>query len=115
MTTNSPKVPTDLRSNPLARCILVSEHAIDRYIERVAPKSGPLSRPDIVARVLAMLPDAVPMTDTKFYSNGVIVTVVGSVVTTVYRPTTRSQKSKVRKALSRFRQKTGLIPRSRSC
>lgn len=115
MTTNNPKVPTDLRSNPLARCILVSEHAIDRYVERVAPKFGPLSRPDIIARVLALLPDAVPMTDTKFYSNGIIVTVVGSVVTTVYRPTTRSQKSKVRKALARFRQKMPGGSRSRSC
>jgi hypothetical protein len=86
--------------NPLARCILVSEHAVDRFIERVALR-GARSRNEIVLRILDLLRDATPIDDTRFYAAGVTITVIDSVVTTVYRPQGRSQKSKIHKALRR--------------
>lgn len=111
MTTNNPTRPRGLRSNPLSRCILVSEHAVDRYIERIGT-TGLRSRRDVVLRILDLLPEAIPVTDTKFYADGIVMTVIGSVVTTVYRPETRSQKLKVRKALARFRSETSRFSRS---
>lgn len=111
MTTNSPARPKGLRANPLSRCILVSEHAVDRFIERIGT-TGLRSRRDVVLRILDLLPEAVPVTDTKFYAEGIVVTVIGSVVTTVYRPETHSQKLKVRKALARFRAEASRSSRS---
>jgi hypothetical protein len=61
---------------------------------------------DIVLRVLDLLLDAIPVTETLFYSHGVLLGVAGgtvATVVTVFKPETHSQKMRVRKALQRER------------
>lgn len=91
-----------LRRLPLSKCILVSAHAVDRWVERIRPADAG-DRPAAVAGVLRLLQDATQIAETEFYNNGVIIAVVGNTVTSVYKARDRSKKLKVRKALRQAR------------
>ena len=114
--TRRPEGPTVLRSetpnsmtraelrkaSPLSRCVLVSAHAVDRWYERIQPHSTD-DRNTVVSKVLRLLEDAVPVSDTLFYASGVLLALNGNVVSSVYRPETKRQKSRVRKVLHNLR------------
>ena len=97
-------------SHPLARVVAVSKHARWRWATRLGLE-GIRREKDIVLRVLDLLLDAIPVTETLFYSHGVLLGVEGDTVTTVFRSETNSQKLKVRRALQRERERRRLDSR----
>lgn len=93
--------------HPLAGAVLVSKHARRRWATRIGLE-GVRREKDIVLRVLDLLLDAIPVTETLFYSHGVLLGVVGDTVVTVFKPETHSQKVRVRNALRRERERRRL-------
>lgn len=88
--------------HPLSRVVAVSKHARWRWATRLGLE-GIRREKDLVLRVLDLLLDAIPVTETLFYSHGVLLGVTNNIVVTVFRPETHSQKMRVRKALQRER------------
>ena len=96
--------------HPLADAVVVSKHAIHRWATRIGLE-GLRREKDVVLRILDLLLEAVPVTETLFYSHGVLLGFEGDTVTTVFRPGTNSQKLKVRRALQRERERRRLDSR----
>lgn len=96
--------------HPLAGAVVVSKHACYRWVTRIGIGKGFAGRreKDIVLHVLDLLLDAIPVTETLFYSHGVLLGVTGDTVATVFKPETHAQKMRVRKALQRERARRRL-------
>jgi len=95
-----------VRSHPLSHCISVSNHAIHRWISRIGVE-GCRREKDVVLKILDLLYDAIPVTETLFYSHGVMLGIVDDTVTTVFPPRTSAQKVRVKRALERHRAVSG--------
>lgn len=95
-----------VRDHPLAGAVMVSKHACHRWVTRIG-REGVRREKDIVLRILDLLLDAIPVTETLFYSRGVLLGVTGDTVATVFKPETHAQKMRVRKALQRERARRG--------
>ena len=96
--------------HPLAGAVVVSKHARHRWATRIGLE-GLRREKDVVLRIMDLLLDAIPVTETLFYSHGVLLGVNNNVVVTVFKPETRPQKMRVRKALQRERDRRRLDSR----
>jgi len=79
----------------------VTQHAIDRYLERAGSKKVHRA----IGKIFTMSSRALNIGDNRYYSNGWILVVVDGLVKTVYRPTTREQMNSINKACERARKK----------
>lgn len=75
----------------------VTQHAIDRYMERTGAKKALRS----TNTLFSLAESAVPLGKNRYYARGWIVVMVNGVVKTAYRPKTREQMEIVYNACSR--------------
>ena len=79
----------------------VTQHAIDRYMERLGSKKVYRA----IDKIFTMSTCALPIGHNRYYTNGWIIVVVGGMVKTIYRPRTIEQMNAVNRACARAKKK----------
>ena len=78
----------------------VTQHAIDRYMERLGSKKTLRA----IDKIFTMTTCALPIGQNRYYTNGWIIVVVRGVVKTIYRPRTMEQMNAVNMACERAKK-----------